>query len=171
VFLRPTPLTAPSPAIEALAAGVDADASGPERLQVLCARVNEAIAHRPGATHVGTAAAAALHGGEGVCQDRAHVFIAAARALGFPARYVSGYLLAEPEGFDALASHAWAEAWHPDLGWTGFDPSHGISPDERFIRVAVAPDYAGAAPIRGVHRGGSGEQLEIAVHVQQVAEQ
>jgi transglutaminase-like putative cysteine protease len=133
--------------------------------------VNAAIVQRSGATHVGTPAADALQGGEGVCQDRAHVFIAAARLLGFPARYVSGYLLAEPEGPDALASHAWAEAWHPDLGWTGFDPSHGISPDERFIRVAVAPDYAGAAPTRGVRRGGSGERLEIAVQVQQVAEQ
>jgi len=91
--------------------------------------------------------------------------------LGHPARYVSGYVQAEAEGEEELASHAWAEAWHPDLGWIGFDASHAICPTDRYVRVAVGLDYADAAPVRGVRRGAPGERLEVSVRVQQESEQ
>jgi transglutaminase-like putative cysteine protease len=170
-FLRTTALTAPHPAVAALA---DEARTGPDaldRLHRLMALVGERVAYRQGATCVATTAAEALLAGAGVCQDHAHLFVAAARSLGHPARYVSGYVQAVAGEEGELASHAWAEAWHPDLGWIGFDPSHGICPNDRYVRVAVALDYDGAAPVRGVRRGAPGERLEVRVHVQEVAEQ
>src|SRR5262245_51341134 len=154
---------------EALAEEARAGPDPLDRLHRLMALVSERVAYRRGATGVGTTAAEALLAGAGVCQDHAHLYVAAARALGHPARYVSGYVLADPDSEGELASHAWAEAWHEDLGWIGFDASHGICPTDRYLRVAVALDYAGAAPVRGVRRGPPGERLEVRVRVQQEA--
>jgi transglutaminase-like putative cysteine protease len=120
---------------------------------------------------VGTSAAEALAGGAGVCQDFAHVFLSAARALGQPARYVGGYLHAGEGGQGAPASHAWAEAWVPDLGWVGFDASHGVCPTERYVRISVGLDYADAAPVRGVHRGTGEHSMQVRVQVAEVAAQ
>ena len=102
--------------------------------------IEERVVYTFGATHAGTTAEEALLLGSGVCQDHAHVFAAAARELGFPARYVSGYLMMN-ETVDQAASHAWAEAYVPVLGWVAFDASNGISPDERYVRIAVGRDY------------------------------
>jgi transglutaminase-like putative cysteine protease len=170
-FLRATPLTAPHPAIEALAEEARTGTDALDRLHRLMALVSERVAYRRGATQIGTTAAEALLAGAGVCQDHAHLYAVAARALGHPARYVSGYVLADADPGGELASHAWAEAWHPELGWIGFDASHGICPSDRYVRVAVALDYAGAAPVRGVRRGPPGERLEVSVRVHEGAEQ
>ena len=170
-FLRATALTAAHPAIDALAGEARAASDSLDALHRLMALVGDRVAYRPGATQVGTTAAEALLAGAGVCQDHAHLFVAAARSLGHPARYVSGYVQAASAEQDELASHAWAEAWHPDLGWIGFDPSHGICPSERYVRVAAALDYEGAAPVRGVRRGAPGERLEVCVQVREVAAQ
>jgi transglutaminase-like putative cysteine protease len=164
-FARTTPLTAPHPAIETLAQEAREGSDALDRLHRLMALVSERVAYRPGATGVGTTAAEALLAGAGVCQDHAHLYVAAARALGHPARYVSGYVQADAGEAGGLASHAWAEAWHPELGWIGFDASHGICPSDRYVRVAVALDYEGAAPLRGVRRGAPGERLEVEVSV------
>ncbi|MCZ9335514.1 transglutaminase-like domain-containing protein, partial [Klebsiella pneumoniae] len=88
------------------------------------------VAYVPGTTDVATAAEAALANGSGVCQDHAHIFISAARLLGVPARYVSGYLLMEGQS-EQTATHAWAEAYVEDLGWVGFDAANGVAPDEK----------------------------------------
>jgi transglutaminase-like putative cysteine protease len=101
------------------------------------------------ATHVATTAAEAFDKKSGVCQDFAHLFIACARELSIPARYVSGYFLRSDGEGHQPASHAWAEAHVDDLGWVGFDPAHGLSPDDAYVRVAAALDYLGAAPVRG----------------------
>jgi transglutaminase-like putative cysteine protease len=169
-FLRDTPLTASHPALADLAAAARGrDAL--DQLHRLLVLVHDRVRYQLGATDVATPAALAVLRGAGVCQDHAHVFVAAARILGHPARYVSGYLHADSPGSHRIASHAWAEAWHPDLGWIGFDASHGCCPDGRFIRVATALDYDGAAPIRGVQLGATGERLEVSVHVQEVCGQ
>ena len=99
---------------------------------------------------VDTTATEALQRGAGVAQDSAHVFIAACRRLGVPARYVSGYLRNDdPELHVGRTSHSWAEAWVPGLDWVGFDPANGISPRGDSLRVAVGLDYRDAAPVSG----------------------
>lgn len=163
-YLNSTELTAIDPAIQELA-DAQFDASGGEIAQLhrLCDSVRERIDYRSDSTHVATSAAEALAHGAGVCQDHAHVLITAARALGFPARYVSGYLCASAEG--AAASHAWAEIHVNQLGWVGFDAANQICPDERYVRVAVGRDYRDAAPVRGVRHGGLVETLDVQVRV------
>ena len=108
-------------------------------------------------THAATTAAEAFALRRGVCQDLSHIFIAAARSMGIPARYVSGYFHRIDGVTDQEAGHAWAEAKVPDLGWVGFDPANGISAGDAHVRVAVGLDYLGAAPIRGSRCGGGSE--------------
>ena len=101
--------------------------------------------------------------GHGVCQDLSHLFVASARVLGVPARYVSGHLVRSDGDVDQTAAHAWAEACVPDLGWVGFDGANGVCPTEAYVRVAVAHDYLGAAPVRGSRIGGGGEAMTVKV--------
>ena len=124
---------------------------------------------RPGSTSASHTAAESFALGAGVCQDHTHVFIACCRALGVPARYVSGYV--DPAGGQQATSHAWAEVRIPGLGWVGFDAANGVSPTAAYVRVATGLDYADAAPVRGVRRGGAAETLAVAVEVQQVQAQ
>ena len=140
-------------------------------LHALSEAVLEAVAYESGRTDASTSAEAALAAGHGVCQDHAHIFIGAARMLGVPARYVSGYLLMDGM-IDQQAGHAWAEAHVAGLGWVGFDVSNAICPDARYVRVAVGADYGDAAPITGVTLGHGAAELTVEVSVaQQSAEQ
>jgi transglutaminase-like putative cysteine protease len=108
----------------------------------------------------------ALDIGKAVCQDHTHIFMAAARLAGFPARYVSGYLMMNDQA-DQDASHAWAEVHVDDLGWVGFDVSNGISPDERYVRIAIGRDARDTSPISGFRRGSANEVLSVSLQVQQ----
>ena len=166
VFLRRTPLTEPGEAVKALAEPLSGMSSTLDLLHRLCRETHERVAYVPGSTDVATAAEAALANGSGVCQDHAHVFIAAARLLGVPARYVSGYLLMEGQS-EQTATHAWAEAYVEDLGWVGFDAANGVAPDEKYVRIACGLDYSQAAPITGLRRGSSVESLAVALNVEQ----
>jgi transglutaminase-like putative cysteine protease len=161
LFLRRTRLTRPD---DALVSWSDTIPDGPplSRLHHLAADLRSRMQFDTAATGVETDAAHAFGLGQGVCQDFAHIFIAAARLMGIPARYVSGHL-ARPEAGEQEAAHAWAEAYISGLGWTGFDPTNGVSPDANYIRVAVGLDYLDAAPVRGARRGGGSERLEVAV--------
>ncbi|HRQ63742.1 MAG TPA: transglutaminase family protein [Xanthomonadaceae bacterium] len=162
-FLAETALTASDPAIAGLVAGVEAEPPLP-RLHRLMNLVRDRIDYQPERTDVATSAAEALAAGAGVCQDHAHVLIACARLLGFPARYVSGYLCAGADSEDA-ASHAWAEVLVPDLGWVGFDAANRICPDPHYVRIACGRDYRDAAPVRGLRLGGGEESLEVSVRI------
>lgn len=167
LFERATPLTRMGPRVRALAKGLkDEHAEDIPRLHALAARVKAAIAYEIGATGAETTAEEALELGAGVCQDHAHAFVAAARSMGYGARYVSGYLLME-DRLHQDASHAWAEAYCCGLGWVGFDVTNAISPDHRYVRVASALDYAGAAPISGLRLGSGKESLSVDIQVQQ----
>jgi transglutaminase-like putative cysteine protease len=171
VYLRETALTRRTEALRALADGCQG-ADRAERLHDLMRRIAAAVAYRTGETDVTTTAAEALGRGSGVCQDHAHVFIACTRHMGVPARYVSGYLWSpEGEGHSHAASHAWAEALVPDLGWVGFDPANSTCPTDRYVRVAIGLDYRSAAPVRGVRRGGGEERLDVSVRVLQAGQQ
>ena len=118
----------------------------------------------------GTTAAEAFALKRGVCQDLSHIFIAAARGLGVPARYISGYFR-RSDVVDQEAGHAWAEAHVPDLGWVAFDPANGMCATDAHVRVAVGLDYLSAAPVRGTRYGGGGEALAVKIQVDQAARQ
>lgn len=168
LFKRQTPLTKQGAGIRSLVKGLNADIEDPiARCHALSTRVLEAVKYEKGASGTETTAEDALAGGKGVCQDHAHVFIAAARQLGFPSRYVSGYLYMEDSEHQE-ASHAWAEVHIDGLGWVGFDVPNEVCPDERYLRVATGLDYSEAAPISGLHFGsGEGENLTVDIQVQQ----
>ena len=99
----------------------------------------------------------------GVCQDFAHLFIAVARAMGVPARYVSGYIHIPTEKGSAVASHAWAEAWVPGKGWLGYDATRPVRVTENHVRLAVGRDYSDAAPTRGVYVGSASGTMRVTV--------
>jgi transglutaminase-like putative cysteine protease len=165
MFLRPTALTRAGKAITAITKGIDM-ANRIAGLHALSAAVLDAVKYDKAGMDPTLAAEDAAARGHGVCQDHAHIFCAAARKLGVPARYVSGYLLVETKEAQT-ASHAWAEAWVDDLGWVGFDIANGISPDRRYVRVATGLDYSGAAPVSGLLHGDHAEKLVVSVQVQQ----
>ena len=168
IFLRETSFTAVTPEIRDFAATFAAplEAEGPlAGMHALMAGISDTVAYESGVTSVDTDAAHALAARKGVCQDHAHLFIACAHALGVPARYVSGYLLAGQNNDSHLASHAWAEAHVGGLGWVSFDPTNRQSATDAYVRLAIANDYLGASPIRGVREGGGTESLNVRVHV------
>ncbi|GEP10788.1 transglutaminase family protein [Methylobacterium gnaphalii] len=170
-YLRETPLTEPSPEIQAFAH--EATSGAGERLAVLhklLAAIPERVTFEPGPTSASTTASASFEAGKGVCQDMSHIFIAAARHLEIPTRYVSGYFRRGDGVDEQHAGHAWAEALVPGLGWVGFDAANGISTTEAHIRVAIGLDYLGAAPIRGSRLGGGREGLEVHLRVDEATQ-
>jgi len=172
-YLRETALTESNAAILDFAE-VTRTAAGRDTLTLLhtlLTELNREMRFDTDPTHVATTAAEAFALHRGVCQDLTHIYIAAARALGIPARYVGGHFW-RLDGVTAQeAGHAWAEVFVDNLGWVGFDPTNGICTGEAHVRVAVGLDYLGAAPVRGTRLGGAGEHLEVAVHVDQAARQ
>ena len=169
LFLRETALTRIDTAIAAFAQTIRRSAQGGvlELLHALLNGLNTEIAFDTDPTHSGTTAAEAFALRRGVCQDLTHIFIAAARHLEIPARYIGGYFHRVDGVIMQDAGHAWAEAYVPDLGWVGFDATNGISVTEAHVRIAAGLDYLGAAPVRGTRYGGSGETLTVAVSVDQ----
>ncbi len=107
---------------------------------------------------------------KGVCQDFSHLAIAGLRSLGFPARYVSGYLETLPppgkkklQGSDA--SHAWISAYIPDIGWCDFDPTNDVVPRERHLTTAWGRDYADVPPLKGILFSSGKQRLKVEVDV------
>lgn len=137
-----------------------------DQLHALSGLIRDRISFEIGASSAEWGAEDAIAAGKGVCQDHTHVFLACARAMGFPARYVSGYLMLN-DTTSQVAMHAWAEVHLDGLGWVGFDISNGISPDTRYVRVATGLDYGEAAPISGSRIGGMGETLSVSIDVVQ----
>lgn len=125
--------------------------------------------YNSGATDVETPLEQVLERREGVCQDFAHVFLAIARGLGLPARYVSGYVESRVPGEDkdshigGMASHAWVEVMLPGGLWWGLDPTNNCVAGERHVKVAVGRDYSDVPPVRGTFRGGGSHQLAVEV--------
>jgi len=173
LYLRETPLTQADDAIINFAESARA-ANGKDRLKLLhymLAALNAEMTFDTDPTHVATTAAEAFKLRRGVCQDLTHIFIAAARRLGIPARYISGHFYRVDGVTEQNAGHAWAEVHIDDLGWVGFDATNGICTTDAHVRVAIGLDYLGAAPVRGARFGGSGETLTVAVHVDQAGRQ
>ena len=166
-FRNGTELTAAGPEIRALAKSFK-PSSGEELagFHDLSRQISQTVTYGGGETHAGSTAEEALEAGQGVCQDHAQILISAARHLGYPARYVSGYLMMN-DRVEQDASHAWAEVFLDHIGWVGFDVSNGISPDERYVKIATGLDYVEAAPVSGVTYGGGAESMLVSLQVQQ----
>ena len=167
LFLRDTALTQADGAIRDFAQKIR-DASGGVVLAELHGLLDGLFEDCSGDVATSPApanAAEAFAGKRGAPKDLAHVFIGAARTLGIPARFVRGYFRRPEESADT--SHAWAEAYVPDLGWVGFDPSNGRCPTEGHVRVAIGLDSLGAAAVRGTRLGVGVETLAVAIKVDQ----
>jgi transglutaminase-like putative cysteine protease len=165
-FLGESELTTAGPRVRQLIAGVERSAGGMvETLHNLSDTIREAVTYETGRTHVATTAEEAIEAGHGVCQDHAHIFLAAARALEIPARYVSGYLMMD-DRVEQDATHGWTEAYVQNLGWVGFDVSNGISPDSRYVRVATGRDYRDAAPVTGISFGAAAKNMIVDLAVE-----
>ncbi len=165
-FLAQTPLTTPGSKMRALVSGIAENASPLERLHALSGGTLDAVQYESGYTDADTTAEAAMAAGRGVCQDHAHIFIGAARMLGIPARYVSGYLMMN-DRIDQEAGHAWAEAFIDGLGWVAFDVSNSICADARYVRVATGCDYREAAPVTGISFGAGETVMAVSLAVEQ----
>ena len=151
--------------------------SGPaveEALDELTLTISREFTYDRAVTDVYSAVDEVLELRAGVCQDFAHLFIAVARAMGVPARYVSGYIhvperartgaaQGQGSGNVASASHAWGEGWVPGRGWVGFDATHPVRTSENHVRLAVGRDYTDAAPTRGIYVGSATGSMDVSV--------
>lgn len=178
--LRPTPSTTASGDLVALAERIrDRHDSPAEAARAIAIEIGERMEYKQGVTSVRSTAAHAWEARAGVCQDIAHVTIAALRAIDVPARYVSGYLHPRPSaavGETVLGeSHAWVE-WLTDAAaddeedrfvgcWTGFDPTNGIPIGDRHVVVGRGRDYTDVPPLRGVYAGSGSAELFVRVEL------
>lgn len=169
LFTRATPLTRTDDAVEAFAAEALGDGEPLARLHRLNAAVHERVRMDASQPVPGRTPADVLDAGSGPARDLAQLFLACARSAGMPARYVSGYRLFDDGGDARPRPHAWAEGWCEGLGWVGFDPAAGLSPDERYVRIAVALDALGATPVAGIRQGEGEEVLDAEVVVERLS--
>ncbi len=102
---------------------------------------------------------------KGVCQDFTHLMISILRSFEVPARYVSGYV--HRPGKDSQ-SHAWCEAWLPEMGWIGIDPTNDCVIDENFIKVAIGRDFSDVPPNKGLYRGKATEKMSVRVETREL---
>ncbi len=170
-FLLPTPLTTVTPAVAATVLPAVHDADPVEAAEEIASRVRAQVSYMAGATGVRTSAQEAWDQGQGVCQDMAQVTVALLRAAGLPARYVSGYLHADPAaepGETVLGeSHAWVEYWAGS--WLPLDPTSGAPVLERHVVVARGRDYADIPPLKGIYHGAPTSALDVTVEVTRLA--
>jgi transglutaminase-like putative cysteine protease len=144
-----------------------------QAVRELTTRIRGDFAYDTDATDIATPLTEVLRRRRGVCQDFAHLQIGALRAVGLPARYVSGYLLTHPPPgrprlIGADASHAWISTFVPDLGWIDFDPTNDLIPGDEHVTVAIGRDFCDVTPLKGVILGGGRHQVKVSVDVQTI---
>lgn len=169
-MLLPSEFARPSPMLLALAEEFTVcrrdDPLG--LLREINTRLAETFSYVPQSTRADSPIDEALRKRGGVCQDFAHIMIALVRQVGIPCRYVSGYLHHGRDDHDRStsdATHAWVEAFLPELGWVGFDPTNDLIARDRHIRTALGRDYADVPPTRGLFRGRTDSEMYVAVQV------
>jgi len=173
-YVNPSSLVPSNPELEFLAAPFEprTPAHTFAAVQALMDLVNRQFEYAAQVTTVATTVPEVLAHRRGVCQDFAHVLIGLCRSVGIAARYVSGYIVADPSTRrtaggaprGAEASHAWVEAFTDTHGWRGFDPTNNLVASGYHIKMAVGRDYRDVAPTRGTYRGQAAEQLHVQVH-------
>jgi transglutaminase-like putative cysteine protease len=170
-FLMPTPLTMLTPEVIATALEYLRGLSPDETAEAISSLVRSRVTYMPGATGALTDGQEAWDKGQGVCQDMAHVTVALLRAAGLPARYVSGYLhadpAAEPGTTIAGQGHAWVEYWAGS--WTACDPASGAPVGDRHVVVARGRDYADVPPLKGTYHGPPGSTMDVTVEITRLA--
>jgi transglutaminase-like putative cysteine protease len=141
----------------------------------LMERIHADFTYDPTFSDIATPLHEVLEHKRGVCQDFAHLAIGCLRAIGLPARYVSGYLetlpppgVAKLQGADA--SHAWFAVFLPGEGWLDFDPTNNQMPEEQHITTAVGRDFGDVTPVKGVLYGGGEHELSVSVDVERIVE-
>ena len=167
--LAQTRLTAPPADVVELALQIAAQYRAPsDAALAICHAIGDALEYMPGVTSVHSSGAEAWAQRKGVCQDIAHVALSALRAVGIPARYVSGYLHPVPDAEIGQTvsgeSHAWVE-WFTGSGWRGFDPTNAIEIGDRHVLVGRGRDYNDVPPLRGVFAGSFASKLFVSVEI------
>lgn len=165
VYLRQSAFTAPSEAMLRLVVPLSGAGDTLTFLHDLMQQIHQNVEYQTGTTDAKTTAGQAFAAGSGVCQDHTHIFIGITRAMKFPSRYVTGYLVTGT-GASSTAAHAWAEVSVPDLGWVGFDVANCLCPTDQYVRIAAGIDAASITPIRGSRRGGVVETMTVEVKVE-----
>jgi transglutaminase-like putative cysteine protease len=170
-LLAPTRRTAMDDEVVAQAREAVGDAHPHEAGPLVCRFVNTRMEYLSGSTNVTTNAMQAWSTGKGVCQDISHVTVGLLRALGLPARYVSGYLHPKPKAAIGEAvtgeSHAWVEWW--DGGWNGFDPTNSVDVGTRHVTLGRGRDYGDVPPFKGLFSGPKSEGHTVTVEVTRLA--
>ncbi|MBM6398948.1 transglutaminase family protein [Phycicoccus sonneratiae] len=163
--------TRPGEGVEALVEDVRGLPTPRAAADEVCRRVREEMEYRPGATGVHGRGEDAWADRAGVCQDFAHITVGALRALGIPARYVSGYLVPTRDlavGDSASGeSHAWVEFW--DDAWVAADPTNGTPVGVEHVVVARGRDYDDVPPFKGIYSGRASAALDVAVTITRLA--
>lgn len=162
-FLAPSHLTDVSPALEEFARrhllGQGKSAPNIDRLLACIHAINAKVLLAPTGGQAVRGAAATFERGYGALHDQVHVFIAACRLAGLPARFVSGLHVG-----DSTTEYAWADVWLPaQASWTSFDVRRARQVDGHFVRLAVGRDYLDACPMRASHLGNVEEEVRVIV--------
>jgi transglutaminase-like putative cysteine protease len=164
-FLQPSPLVNPCPELEQFLAGLNTpEGTLRDVIDQLIVAINQALAYEKKVTTARTPVGEVLRLGRGVCQDFAHLFLAACRGIGLPARYVSGYIHEPGE----VATHAWCQVWTGTSGWLDVDPTRGAFAGDDYIKIAVGRDYSDVPPNRGVWKGHAEETIAVSVKVEPI---
>ncbi len=165
MYRYPSEYTAPDDGlrrfIEETAADFGREISGREGILFLMDRLYRRFVYVQGVTNVETTAAEAFAGGQGVCQDYAHIFISLCRLAGVPARYVAGMLPGEG------ATHAWTELW-TGAEWIGADPTHNCLVNETYIKLTHGRDFADGTLDKGWFLGPASQKQQIYVKVEEL---
>jgi transglutaminase-like putative cysteine protease len=164
-YLEPSPLVAPGRELDAFVAALPPCAGRLlDVIQQLTGAVRARLVYEKKVTTARTPVGEALQLGRGVCQDFAHLFLAACRGIGLPARYVSGYIHQPGE----VATHAWCQVWAGRNGWVDVDPTHAMLPGDDHVKIAIGRDYSDVSPNRGVWKGRARETIAVSVKVETI---
>lgn len=137
-----------------------------EVAKYLCSYVFKNFKYIKGITTVETTVDEIWKLKSGVCQDFAHILLVMLRYMGIPARYVSGYICANKNGMRGEgATHAWVEAYLPEYGWLGLDPTNNCVVEDMHVRLAVGRNFIDCSPVKGTYKGTSKHTLEVKVSV------
>lgn len=170
-FLMPTRLTTVAPEVIATVLADLRGLSPDDTAAAISSLVRSRVTYMPGTTSVWTHAREVWDRRQGVCQDMAHVTVALLRAAGLPARYVSGYLYADPAAEPGTTvagqGHAWVEYWTGS--WAACDPTSGAPVGERHVVVARGRDYADVPPLKGTYHGPPDSTMEVTVEITRLA--
>jgi transglutaminase-like putative cysteine protease len=132
--------------------------------------INERFVYKQGVTTAASPITDILEKGQGVCQDFTHLMIGLARAVGIPARYVSGIVHPDAERYRGFTeTHAWCELLFPSAGWVGFDAANNCMVGGNFVKVAIGRSFVDVPPNKGIYRGKAGEKIEVKVHSEELS--